>query len=330
MKLLELQQVIILTLTVFITSCVSAQAQQPTKNPIIGYLSSASAFGTVFRTEPFRRGLRELGYTEGKNIAIEYRYAEEKLDRLPDLAAELVHLQVQAIVSAGPVNTRAAKQATKTIPIIMTQDPDPVGSGFVESLARPGGNITGLSTLTPDLSGKRLELLNETLPRLSAVAVLGSFRFGSDAQALKEIEAAAGTLRVKVYHFDIRNRNDIEIAFREAHNLRADAGLTLNFAPYTERRIAELALKTRLPVIYYEAAIVVERGLGLMSYGVSLPDLDRRAAYYVDKILKGAKPAELPVEQPRKFELAINLKTAKQIGVIIPPNILARADRVIK
>jgi putative ABC transport system substrate-binding protein len=307
-----------------------AQAQQPKKIPTIGYLSSASAASTLFRTEPFQRGLQALGYVEGKNIVIEYRYAEGKVDRLPALAAELVHLKVDVIVTAGPVNTRAAKQATNTIPIIMTQDPDPIGSGFVASLAHPGGNITGLSTLTPELSGKRLELLKEILPRLSAVAVLGQFSNGHNAQALKEIELAAGMLRVKVQRLDIQDRKDIETAFREANKERADAVLTLPFPPYIETRIAELALKHRLPAIYFESAIVVKGGLGLMSYGVSLADLDRRAATYVDKILKGAKPTDLPVEQPTKFELVINLKTAKQIGLTIPPNVLARADRVIK
>jgi putative ABC transport system substrate-binding protein len=309
---------------------VRAEAQQPTKIPRIGYLSSASAAATSFRTEPFRRGLRERGYVEGKNIVVEYRYAEGKLDRLPALAAELVRLRVDVIVTAGPVNTRAAKKATDIIPIVMTEDPDPVGSGFVGSLARPGGNITGLSTLTPEVSGKRLELLKATVPRLARVAVLGGLTNRGNAQALKEIELAAGALGIKVQPFDIQNPKDIETAFREASKARADAVLTLNLPPYIETRIATLAVKNRLPAIYYESAIVVEKGEGLMSYGVSLADLDRRAATYVDKILKGAKPADLPLEQPTKLELVINLKTAKQIGLTIPPDVLARADRVIK
>ena len=303
---------------------------QPAKVPVIGYLSSGSASNTAFRTDPFRRGLRDLGYIEGKNISINYKYAEGKRERVSTLATELVQLKVDAIVSAGPINTRAAKEATKTIPIIMTQDPDPVASGFVNSLARPGGNITGLSTLTPDLSGKRLEILKEIIPSLSAVAVLGSFGYGSDVQTVKEVERAAEPLKVKVQRVDIKNPNDVEIAFGEIKKVHADAALTLNFAPDFETQIAELAIKNRLPVIYYEAEIVVKRGLGLMSYGVSLTDLDRRAANYIDKILKGAKPSELPVEQPTKFELVINLKAAKKIGLTIPPNLLARADRVVQ
>ncbi len=308
-----------------------AEAQQAAKIPRIGYLSSVSASAASFRTEPFRRGLRELGYVEGKNIVVEYRYAEGKMDRLPALAAELVRLKVDVIVTAGPVNTRAAKEATSTIPIIMTQDPNPVGSGFVASLARPGGNITGLSTLTPELSGKRLELLKETIPRLLRVAVLGNLSEDlGNAHALKEIELAAGAFGVKVQHLDVQNPKDIEAAFREASKARAEAILTLNLPPNIETRIAELAVKRRLPAIYFESAIVVKGGLGLMSYGVSLADLDRRAATYVDKILKGRKSADLPVEQPIKFEFVINLKAAKQIGLAIPPNVLARADKVIR
>ena len=209
-------------------------------------------------------------------------------------------------------------------------DSDPVKNGFAVTLARPGGNITGLSTLTPELSGKRLELLKEIIPTLSRVAVLAQFTYSGNTEALKEIDVAARGFGVSVQRIDVPSVKDVESSFREAIKAHADALLTLNFAPYIEKRIAELAVKNRVPAIYYESAIVVEGGLGLMSYGVSLADLDRRAAAYVDKILKGAKPADLPVEQPTKFELVINVKTAKQIGLTIPPNVLARADRVIK
>jgi putative ABC transport system substrate-binding protein len=278
-----------------------------------------------------RQGLRELGYVEGKNIVIERRFAEGKLDRLPTLAADLARLKVDVIVTAGPLPTRAAKEATSTIPIVMAQDPDPVGNGFVASLARPGGNITGLATLFPEMSGKRLELLKEIIPDLSRVAVFGTSTYPGNAQALKESELAAKAFGVKLQHLDVLDPKGIETAFRAASKGRADAGLWLvagGVAGGHRTRILELAEKSRLPVIYGSRGIV-EAG-GLMTYGVSLTDLSRRAATYVDKILKGAKPADLPVEQPTKFELVINLKTAKQIGVTIPSHVLARADRVIR
>ena len=267
---------------------------------------------------------------EGKNIVIEWRSAEGKLDRLPALAAELVRLKVDIIVTSGPTSTRAAKEATTTIPIVMTQDTDPVGNGFVASLARPGGNITGLSTLSPELSGKRLELLKEIIPKLSRVAVLGTSTNPSNAQMLKEIELAAGAFGVKLQYLDVLGPKDIETAFRAASKGRADAVLMLGGPAssfLTEHsncrpRGKEPAPGDIRPAEYVEAG-------GLMSYGVNA-DLYRRAATYVDKILKGAKPADLPVEQPMKFELIINLKAAKQIGLTIPPNVLARADRVIK
>jgi putative tryptophan/tyrosine transport system substrate-binding protein len=309
---------------------VSAEAQQTTKVPRIGYLTGASPSSMSARTEAFRQGLRELGYMEGKNIVIEYRYAEEKLDRLPALAAELVRLKVDVIVSGGPGATRPAKEATNTIPVVMTFDNDPVGNGFVGSLARPGSNITGLATLAPELSGKQLELLKEIVPKLSRVAVLGSSTNPGYAQALKETGLAAGALAVKLQYLDVREPRDIESAFRAAGKGRAEAVLVLGNPVLASQRtqFANLAVKTRLPAIYWRSDIV-ESG-GLMSYGVSFSDLDRRAATYVDKILKGAKPADLPVEQPTKFELVINLKAAKQIGLTIPPNVLARADRVIR
>jgi len=307
-----------------------AEAQQPKKVPRIGFLTIESLYALSTRAEAFRQGLRELGYVEGKNIVIEYRYAEGKLDRLPALAAELVRLKVDVIVTGGPTTTRPANEATNTIPIVMARDPDPVGNGFIASLARPGRNITGLSTLAPELSGKQLELLKEIVAKLTRVAVLGTSTSPANAQALREVELAAGAFAVKLQYLDVRGPKDIETAFREASKGRADGVLALGGPVLVSQRtqIADLAVKSRLPAIYWRSDFV-EAG-GLMSYGVSLNDLDRRAATYVDKILKGAKPADLPVEQPKKFEFIINLKTAKQIGLTIPPNVLARADKVIK
>jgi putative ABC transport system substrate-binding protein len=308
--------------------CFSAQAQHTAKISRIGYLSAASASEVAFRTDPFRQGLRELGYVEGKNIVIEYRYGEGKFDRLPALAAELVHLKVDIIVTAGPSATRPAKNATATIPIVMTQDSDPIANGFIASLARPGGNITGLSTLAQELSGKRLELLKEIVPKLSRVAVLGTSTIPGNAQALKETQLAAAAFGVQFQYLDIQNPKDIETASIAVRKSRADGAVVLNGPPNIQRLIPDFAAKHRLPAIYFNSAIVNDKGL--MSYGASLSDLDRRAAIYVDKILKGAKPADLPVEQPVKFELIINLKAAKQIDLTIPPNVLARADKVIR
>ena len=313
--------------------CLPAEAQQPTKIPRIGYLIviGSSLSTSSARIEAFRQGLRELGYVEGKNIIIEWRSAEGKLDRVPALAAELVRLEVDIIVTAGPILTRAVKEATSTIPIVMTQDPDPVVTGFVASLARPGGNITGLATLAPELNGKRLEFLKEIVPKLSRVAVFGTSIFPGNAQSLKEVELAAGAFKVKLQYLDVLNPKDFETAFRAAGKGRADAVLMMvaaGVASAHRTEIVELAVKSRLPVIY-ERGDYVEAG-GLMFYGVNLNDLDRRAATFVDKILKGRTPADLPVEQPKKFEFIINLKAAKQIGLTIPPNVLVRADRVIK
>ncbi|HSE89731.1 MAG TPA: ABC transporter substrate-binding protein [Candidatus Binatia bacterium] len=310
--------------------CGFAEAQQPKKVPRIGFLSGQSLSTISTRTEAFRQGLRELGYMEGKNIVIDWRFAEGKLDRLPALAAELVRLKVDVIVTSGLGSTRPANEATNTIPIVMTQDPDPVGNGFVASLARPGRNITGLSTLSPELSGKRLELLKEVIPKLSRVAVLGTSTNASTAQMLRETELAAGAFGVKIQYLDVRGPKDIEAAFRAASKERTDALLLLGGPVLASQRtqIADLVAKSRLPAIY-ESGLEVEAG-ALMAYGVNRTDLARRAATYVDKILKGAKPGDLPVEQPIKFELVINLKTAKQIGLTIPPNVLARADKVIK
>ena len=308
----------------------AATAQQPTKVPRIGFLGATSSSAVSARLDAFRQGLRELGYVEGKNILIEYRYAEAKLDRLPALAAELVRLKMDVIVLAGPASIRPAKEATNTIPIVMANDADPVGSGVVASLARPGGNITGLSNLAPEIGGKRLELMKEVVPKLARVALFGTSNTAGTAQVLKETEVAAGALKVQLQYRDVQGPKDIETAFREARKERADAVLMLQGGVFNSQRkqIAALAVKSRLPAIYH-APEYVEDG-GLMSYGVSVTDLYRRAATYVDKILKGAKPADLPVEQPKKFEFVINLKAAKQIGLTIPPNVLARADKVIK
>ena len=326
------EKIRVLTLcTMLLALCATAEAQQAGKVSRIGYLTSSSLSSQLYRHEAFRQGLRELGYVEGKNIVIEWRSGEGNEDRVPGLAAELVRLKVDVIVTAGPGVTRVAKEATVTIPIVMTQDRDPVGTGFIASLARPGGNITGLSSLAPELSGKRLELLKETVPRLSRVAVFGTSTTPGSAQAFKEVELAAGAFGVKIQSLDILSPKDIETAFRDAVKGRADAVLFQVAGPFASSQrpqIAALAVKSRLPAIY-ELPPYVEAG-GLMSYGVSLPDLDRRAAVYVDKILKGTRPADLPVEQPKKFEFVINLKAAKQIGLTIPPNVLARADKVIK
>jgi putative tryptophan/tyrosine transport system substrate-binding protein len=275
-------------------------------------------------------GFARAWILEGKNIVIEYRYAERQPDRLPALAAELVHLKVDIIVTGGRSATRAAKEATSTIPIVMTQDSDPVANGFVASLARPGGNITGLSTLAPELSGKQLELMKEIIPKLSRVAVFGSSTSPGNAQSLREVELAARAFKVQLQYLDVLDPKDIETAFRDASKGRAEAVLALASPVLISQRaqLADLAVKSRLPAIYYSTEYV-EAG-GLMTYGVNLNDLHRRAAVYVDKVLKGRKPADLPVEQPIKFELIINLKAAKQIGLTIPQSVLYRADRVIK
>jgi len=316
--------------TVSLTTAPPADAEQAAKVPRIGYLGAATLSAIPERVEAFRQGLRELGYVEGKNIVIEYRYTEGKLDRLPALAAELVRLKVDVIVTAGPTITRVAKEATVAIPIVTANDGDPVGNGFVASLARPGGNITGLSTLAPELSGKRLEILKEIVPKLSRLAVLGNSPDPGNRQNLKEAELAAKAFGVKLQYLDLLSFKDIEAAFRAASKERTDAALVLQSAVLVSHRtqLADLAVKSRLPAIYYRSQFV-EAG-GLMAYSVSSTDLDRRAATYVDKILKGSKPADLPVEQPTKFELIINLNVAKQICLTIPPNVLARADKVIR
>ena len=319
-----------LLMTVLLTTDSVTHAQQPAIIPRIGYLIAVSPSASANRIKVFQEGLRELGYAEKNNIVIEYRYAEGKLDRLPALAAELVRLKVDIIVTAGGQATRAAKEATSSIPIVMTNDPDPVGSGFVASLARPGGNITGLSTLAPELSGKRLELLREVVPKLSRVANVGTSTQPGHAQAKKELKSAAKGFNVRIQYLDVSDSTDIETAFRAVAKGQADGLLTLTSPILRSQRaqLADLAVKNHIPTIYNDIQFV-EAG-GLIFYGVSFLDLDRHAATYVDKILKGAKPADLPVEQPKKFEFIINLKAAKQIGVTIPPNVLVRADRVIR
>jgi putative ABC transport system substrate-binding protein len=319
-----------LLLTFFVANVSVAQAQQAGKIPRLGYLSATSPSTVSARIEAFRQGLRELGYVEGKNIVIEWRFGEGKPDRLLALAAELVRLQVDIIVTAGQTVTRAAKEATKTIPIVMTNEGDPVGTGFVASLAQPGGNITGLSTLRPEISGKQVELLKETVPRLSRVAVFGTSPVPGTAQALKEIELAARAFKLQLQYLDVLDPKDIETAFQAASNGRADAVLVLSSPVLNSHRkqVIALAVKSRLPAIYPQGDYM-DAG-GLMFYGPSITDLSRRAATYVDKILKGRKPADLPVEQPMKFEFIVNLKAAKQIGLTIPPNVLVRADKVIR
>ena len=309
--------------------CVAA-AQQPMKIPRIGYLSAASLSAISERVEAFRQGLRELGYVEGKNIVIEWQSAEGNLDRLPALAAELVRLKVDVIVTSASTQTPVAKAATSTIPIFMAQDGDPVAAGFVASLARPGGNITGLSTLSPEVSGKRLELLKEIIPKLSRVAVFGSSNNPGNTQSLKEIEVAAGAFELQLQFLDVLGPENIETVFQAASHGRADAVLVLAGPVFFShrRRVVDVTVKSRLPATYPRQEFV-EAG-GLVTYSVNITDLHRRAAIYIDRILKGAKPADLPVEQPSKFELIINLKGAKQIGLTIPPHVIARADRVIK
>jgi putative ABC transport system substrate-binding protein len=310
-----------------------AEAQQPTKIPRIGYVSTTgNASNQGPYVEALRQGLRDLGHVDGKNIVIEYRGAEGKGDSIPSLVNELVQLQVDVLVVPTSLSAiRAAKQATKTIPIVMVALVDPVANGLVDSLARPGGNITGLATLQRDLSGKRLELLAEVVPRISRVGILRNADGSFSALASKEYETVAPGLKIQLQSLEVRGPNpDLEGAFQAAvkGGSRAVITITNNLLFRNSKRITDLAIKNRLPSMY-EGRTWVEAG-GLMSYSANDLEVFRRAATYVDKILKGAKPADLPVEQPTKFELVINLKTAKQIGLTIPPNVLARADKVIK
>src|SRR5499427_2122803 len=308
-----------------------AAEPQSVKVPRLGVLSGGSSTGQPLH-DAFRQGLRALGYIEGQNIIIEYRYAEGKLDRLSDLAAELVRLKVDIIVVGGDIPTRAAKNATKTIPIvIMGTGSDPVAAGLVESIARPGGNVTGITNLSRELGGKRLELLKEPVPKVARVNVLYDPTVPDSVLDVKEVlPVAARALKMTIQPWEVRGTDDFEKVFSAIGKQRSD-GLYATAGPLmrpNRKRIADFALKSRLPSMYTSITFV-DAG-GLMSYGVDSADGYRRVAYYVDKILKGAKPADLPVEQPTKFELGINLKTAKQIGVTIPQSLLYRADRVIK
>jgi putative ABC transport system substrate-binding protein len=329
------RKIIVLGLCVLLFAlCVSADAQQPGRIHRIGYLVSSDRATEFTRAEALRRALRELGYIEGKNITIEYRYAEGEVDRFSTLAFELVRSKVDIIVVAGGYRVvQAAKNATKTIPIVMTGGGiDPVMAGLVESLARPGGNITGLSSLSSELGGKRLELLKESVPKLARVAVLYDPTTGPVSEAKEILPVAARPLGVTVRPWEVHSADDFERVFASLSKDRPDGLYVITAGPVIRlnvKRITSFALKSRLPSLYGNREPVMNAG-GLMYYGADPADSHRRAAIFIDKLLKGAKPADLPVEQPTKFELVINLKTAKQIGVTIPPNVLARADRVIK
>jgi putative ABC transport system substrate-binding protein len=307
-----------------------AEAQPSQKFARIGILMSGSLEPRRPLLEAFRQGLRDIGYVEGKNIVFEYRFSEGKDERLPDLAAELVQLKVDVIVTSGIAPPVAAKKATNKTPIVMGVVGDAVGTGLVNSLARPGGNITGFTLLGPELNGKRLEILKETVPKLSRVAVLLNPANPGTTLYRKEVEVAARSLAVALHFLEARRPNELASVFSGVKSGQVQALLALNDTMFFSQQtpIAKLAAKTRLPAVFPEAEYV--NAGGLMSYGPNVPDLFRRAAVYVDKILKGAKPVDLPVEQPTKFEFVINLKAAKQIGLTIPPNVLARADRVIR
>jgi len=328
------RKITVLTLcAILFALCGSVDAQQTKKIPTVGFLLEGfpSSISDSIRIDAFRKGLHEIGYTEGKSIFIEYRFAEGKRERLSDLASELVRLKPDVIVTYGTVGAVALKQATTTIPIVTVSSGDPAGRGLVASLARPGGNITGLSGVNRDLSGKRLELLKEVIPKLGRVAVLWNGSGGEpSSDNFKDTEVAAHALGVQIQSLDVRSAEAVESAFKSATD-RKTQGLIMLPSPFTTAhatRIVALAIQNRLPTMFSQG-VLVESG-GLMSYSANLADLARRAAVYVDKILKGAKPADLPVEQPIKFEFVINLKTAKQIDLTIPPNVLARADKVIK
>jgi ABC-type uncharacterized transport system substrate-binding protein len=315
-------------LTFILTTIHVAEAQQPTKIPRIGFLTTGGAENPS--TLYFRQGLRELGYIEGKNVLVEYRYAEGGSQQLSEFAEELVRLKVDVIVTSATEPSLIAQRATRTIPIVMGGGGDPVGAGLVNSLARPGGNITGVTSISSDLSGKRLELLKEAFPKISPVAVLWLPTATGNKQQMKETEAAADSLRLPLQPAAVERPNDFESAFSAITRGSARSLIVLSSPMFASHRsrIADLAAKSRLPAIYPDSNYV-DAG-GLMSYGPNLSEQYRRVVVYVDKIFKGAKPADLPVERPMKFELVINLKTAKQIGLTISPNVLARADKVLK
>ena len=326
MRLIGLAVVLALSLAL---APLAGEAQQAGKMPRIGVLGGTRSANPA-RIKAFREGLGELGYVEGKSIVIEWRFLEDKGDRLPALAVELTRLKVDVLVAFGPASTQAAKEATNTIPIVMAQVNDPIGAGFVASLARPGGNITGLSLMASELSGKKLELLKEIVPKLSRVAVFGTSTLPGNEQSVKETELAAKTLGLQLQYLGVEDPKDLDTAFRNAVSWRAHAIIVLQSPVFGSRRkaLVELAVKNRLPAMYPHSEYM-DAG-GLMFYGPSISDLFRRAATYVDKILKGAKPADLPVEQPTKFELVVNLKTAKALGLTIPQSVLLRADQIIE
>jgi len=307
-----------------------AEAQQPVKIPRIGYLSANSSSADSIRVEAFRQGLRTLGHVEGQNVAIEYRYTDGNSERLPDAAADLVRLKVDVLIAITPAAALAAKNATRSIPIVFASVSDPVAFGLVDSLARPGENITGFTGIAAVLAGKRLEMLKETIPKLSRVAMLWNPQDPGSTQQWKESQLPARELSLQLHSMEVSSADKFEGSFKEAVKARSVA-LAVMSSPLTnsyQKRIADLATKNRLPAIYPRGDFV-ENG-GLMSYGPDQTEPFRRAAVFVDKILKGTKPADLPVEQPMKFEFVVNLKTAKQIGLTIPPNVLVRADKVIR
>ena len=308
----------------------SAEAQQPKKVPRIGFLGAASASALTGQLDAFRQGLRELGYIEEKNIVVEYRYADGKVDRVAELATELVGLNVDVIVTYQTPSVLALKKASATIPIVFAMLSFPIENGIVANFARPGGNATGLTVLSEELNGKRLELLKEAAPNVTRIGVLSNLANPTQSLEWKEIQAAAQGLGLKLQSLGVRSAKDFDSVFKAALEKRTQALINLPEALLVEQlnRIVEFAAKNKLPAIYSSPEFV--QAGGLMSYSPIITDLWRRAATYVDKILKGAKPGDLPVERPTKFHFLINLKTAKQIGLTIPPNVLARADRVVK
>ena len=324
------RSVLCVALCVMLFALCSVGETQSAKIPHIGFLLDVPASTLTARIEAFQQGLRELGYVEGKNIVIEWREASGNFDRARELADELVHLKVDVLVSPGPSVTRVLREATSTIPIVMAQDTDPVGSGFALSLARPGRNITGLASLAPETGGKQMELLREISPKITRVAIIGNSNNPGDAQALRETVIAAGSIDVFLRYLDVPDIKDLERIFQTAAKARADALLVLGnpILNAYRKQIVDLAAKHRFPATYGRPEFV-EAG-GLLYYGTNYNDLSRRAATFVDKILKGAKPADLPIEQPTKFEFIINLKAAKQIGLAITNKVLAKADRVIR
>jgi putative tryptophan/tyrosine transport system substrate-binding protein len=330
------RKIILFLLVISVLTCLQlAQAQQPKKAFRIGYLSPTDRAGDSFRADGIRAALRELGYIDGQNITIEYRYADNELDRLPELAADLVHLKVDLIlVAGGDTAILPAKNATKTIPLILTgSGSDPVKAGFIENLARPGGNVTGITSFSTDLGGKRLEIIKEAVPKVARIAVLyDPTAPGGAREVIEDLPVAARALKLTVQPWEVRSAVDLDKVFAALNKERADGLYARSggpgMRPANEKRIVDFALKRRLPSMYGNRR-ALDVG-GFMYYGADVVDTNRRVAYYVDRILKGAKPADLPVEQPTKFEFVINLKTAKQIGLIIPPDVLARATKIIR